>query len=167
MNDIMDKLSSIIATKRMPFTFLVGDHPVYILITLLKAENPNKYCDTVPLLGPFHTQCVMMNTIYKYYKGIELGDVLVVGGVVAEGSVGRALKGKHYKRGLHCFMLMYEALMSWLVKGKHLADATREKLEILRDMGLSKESRAAAHMALEKDANLRPHHQLIQSHECW
>ena len=34
------------------------------------------------------TQCVMMNTIYKLYKGSELGDVLMAGGVVAEGSVG-------------------------------------------------------------------------------
>ena len=109
----------------------------------------------------------MMNTIYKCYKGNELGDVLVAGGVVAEGSVGRALQGKHYKRGLHCLMLMHEALMSGLVKGKHLADAIREKLEILRDMGLSKDTRAAAHMALEKDTNFRPRHQLIQSREYW
>ena len=65
----------------------------------------------------FHTQCVMMNTIHKRYKGSELGDVLMTGGVVAEGSVDRALKGKHYKRGLRCLMLMYEALICGLVKG--------------------------------------------------
>ena len=41
----------------------------------------------------------------------------MAGGVVAEGSVDRALKGKHYKRGLYCLMLMYEALISGLVKG--------------------------------------------------
>ncbi|KAJ3585747.1 hypothetical protein NHX12_014466 [Muraenolepis orangiensis] len=157
VNDVMDKLSTIIATKRMPFAFLVGDHPVYVLITLLKAENPNKYRDIVPFLGPFHTQCVMMSAIYKRYKGSELGDVLVAGGVIAEGSVDRALKGKHYKRGLRCLRLMYEALLSQLVKGRlvpNLADETRENLEILRDTSLSKESRAAAHMALEDDADL-------------
>jgi len=33
----MDKLTIIIATKRMPFASLVGDHPVYVLITLLKS----------------------------------------------------------------------------------------------------------------------------------
>ena len=93
VNDIMDKLSTIIATKRMPFAFLVGDHPVYVLITLLKAENPAKYRDIVHFLGPFHTQCVMMSAIYKRYKGSELGDVLVAGGVIAEGSVEHALKG--------------------------------------------------------------------------
>lgn len=157
LNDAMDKLSTIIATKRMPFAFLVGDHPVYVLIILLKAENPNKYHDILPFLGPFHTQCVMMSAIYKRYKGSELGYVLVAGGVIAEGSVNCALKGKHYKRGLHCLRLMYEALISQLVKGRlmpNLADETRENLEILRDTSLSQESRAAAHAALEDDADL-------------
>ncbi|KAJ3580968.1 hypothetical protein NHX12_017231, partial [Muraenolepis orangiensis] len=123
VNDVMDKLSTIIATKRMPFA----------------------------------SCCVMMSTIYKCYKGSELGDVLVAGGVIAEGSVDRALKGKHYKRGLHCLRLMYEALLNQLVKGRlvpNLADETRENLEILRDTSLSKESRTAAHVALEDDADL-------------
>ena len=127
---------------------------MYVLISLLKAENPNEYRDIVPFLDPFHTQCVMMNTIYKCYKGSELGDVLVAGRVFAEGSVDRTLKGKHYKRGLHCLMLMYEALIRGLVKGKHLANATKEKLEIVGDIGLSQESRAAAHAALEKYTDL-------------
>ena len=37
VKDIVDKLTIIIATKRMPFAFLVGNHPTYILITLLKS----------------------------------------------------------------------------------------------------------------------------------
>ena len=32
VNDIMNKLTTIIATKHMPFAFLVGDLPVYVLI---------------------------------------------------------------------------------------------------------------------------------------
>ena len=112
VKDIIDKLVDIITTNRMPFGFIVGDHPVYGLITVLKAENPNKYSDIVPFLGPFHTQCVTMNTIYERYKGSELGEVLVAAGVIAEGSVDQALKGKHYRRGLRCLKLMYEALVS-------------------------------------------------------
>jgi hypothetical protein len=158
VKDIMDKLSAIITAKHMPFAFLVGDHPVYVLITLLKAENPDSYHDIVPFLGPFHTQCVMMSAIYKRYKGSELGEVLVAAGVIAEGSVDHALKGKHYKRGLRCLRLMYEALMSQLVKGRpittDLAEETRENLEILRDTSKSQESRTAAHVALQNDADL-------------
>jgi hypothetical protein len=96
VNDVMDKLSATIVTKSMPFAFLVGDHPVYVLITQLKAENPDKYSD---ISGPFHTQCVMMSAIYKRYNGSEFGEVLVAGGVIAEGSVDRTLKGKHCRGG--------------------------------------------------------------------
>jgi len=44
VNDIMYKLTTIIATKRMPFAFLVGDLPVYVLITLLKAASIVTLC---------------------------------------------------------------------------------------------------------------------------
>ena len=83
----MDKLTIIIATKCMPVTFLVDDHPVYVLVALLKDENTNKYCDIVPFLGPFQMQRVMMIVIYKRYTWNELGEV-----IVAESSVDRALK---------------------------------------------------------------------------
>ncbi|CAJ1076504.1 hypothetical protein KUCAC02_009111 [Xyrichtys novacula] len=158
VNDIMEKLSHIIITKHMPIAFLVGDHPVYVLVTLLKAENPDKYRDIVPFLGPFHTQCVMMSAIYKRYKGSELEDVLVAAGVIAERSVDSALKGKHYKRGLRCLRLMYEALVSQLAKERlipNLTEGTRENLDILRNTSLSQEARAAAHSALEDDADLQ------------
>jgi hypothetical protein len=157
VNDIMDKLSTIIVTKRMPFACLVGYHPVYVLITQLKAENPDKYRDIVPFLGPFHTQCVMMSAISTRYKGSELGEVLVAGGAITEGSVDRALQGKHYKRGLRCLRLMYEALISQLVKTKVIPDLavkTKDNLQILRDMSVSQESRAAAHVELEEDPGL-------------
>lgn len=52
---------------------------------------------------------------------------------------------------------MYEPLVSPLVKGRlmpNLADKMCENLEILRDASLSQECRAAAHAALEDDADL-------------
>ena len=52
MKDIMDKLTIIIAIKRNPYAFFGGDHPVYVFITQLKAENPNKYRHIDPFLGP-------------------------------------------------------------------------------------------------------------------
>ena len=81
----------------------------------------------------------------------------MAGGVIAEGSVDRALQGKHYKRGLPCLRLMYEALISQLVKKKvipALAVKTTDNIDILRDMTFSQESRAAAHAELENDADL-------------
>ena len=80
-----------------------------------------------------------MNAMYKRYNGSELGEVLVVRGVISEGSVDRALKGKHYKRGLRCLRFMYEAFMSQLVQGgltPDLADETSDNLELLRDTSI-------------------------------
>jgi len=97
-----------------------------------------------------------MSTIYKCYKWSELEELLVAGGVVAEGS-DHALKGKHYKRGLCCLKLMYEALMSQLVKVRlvaNLADKTKKNLATLRDASLTKQFIAAAHKALEDDVYL-------------
>ena len=53
--------------------------------------------------------------------------------------------------------LMYEALISQLVKKNVISDLavkTKDNLEILRDMSVSQESRAAAHVELEMDADL-------------
>ena len=43
LNDIMNKFTNIITVKHMPFAFLVGDLPVHVLVTLLKAENSVRY----------------------------------------------------------------------------------------------------------------------------
>jgi len=94
-------MDDIILTSLQLSTFLVEDLPVYVLVTLLKAENSVKYHNIVPFLSPLHTQCSMMTAIYKRYKGSELEDIFVVGEVIADSSVDQALKGKHFKRGLH------------------------------------------------------------------
>jgi len=73
-----------------------------------------------------------MSAIYKNYMGSELEDVLVAGGVIADGSVHQALKGKHFKRGLHCLELMYEALIIYL------GDKIEDNLEILRNVNFHK-----------------------------
>ena len=153
----MDKLSIIITNKHMPFAFLAGDLPVYIIITTLKAENTNKYRNIVPFLDPFHTHCVMMNAIYKRYKNSGLEDLLVAAGVIAEGSAERALKGKHYKRGLRCLSLMYEALLCQLLRERltpHLSSDVKDKLGMMRDTSQPQQSRTAAHGALLDDEDL-------------
>ena len=86
--------------------------------------------------------------IYKRNKGSESEELLVAGGVVAEGSVDHALKGKHYKWGLHCLKLTCEALVSQLVKVRlvpNLAGETKKNLVILRNPSLIQESRVAVH----------------------
>ena len=58
------------------------------MYALVMTENPNKYCDSGPFLGPFNTMC----DDERYIQVLQ-GEVLV-----AEGSVARALKGTYYTR---------------------------------------------------------------------
>lgn len=87
-----------------------------------------------------------MSPIYKRYRGNKQ-EVLVTSGVIAEGSVKHALKGRQYMRGLRGSRLMYEAFISQLVQRSlvfDLADDTKEKLELVRGISQSEESCADA-----------------------
>ena len=143
----------------MSFAVVVGDQPVYTLLVEIKSEHPEKFKQIIPFLGPFHAQCSMIYAIYKRHKGSELADVLVAAGVIAEGSVDQALKGKHYRRALRCLMLMYEAPMHMFLDRLHersqLSASTVSGIEILCDPTTnSQETLASAHKELEADSGL-------------
>ena len=94
----MVKLVEAMGKKNIPFSFLVGDLPTYKTIVQLKAENPEMYKDLIPILGAFHQQMSYIYAIYKRFKGSGMADTLVTAGVIMEGSVEQALRGKHYWR---------------------------------------------------------------------
>ena len=96
--------------KNIPFLFMVGDLSKNVLIVELKSEN------LVLVLGPFHQQLPFIYCIYKGFHGSSIADVLVSAGVIVEGSVDQALRGKHYQRGVRCIMLMREALIYSRIK---------------------------------------------------
>ena len=132
---------------------------MYTLLVEIKSEHPQEYEKIIPFLGPFHTQCCMIYAIYKRHKGSGIAEVLVAAGVIAEGSVDQALRGKHYRRALRCLSLMYEALMHLLLNrhlaGSELEASTRAQLAVLCDpMTNSQESLATAHEKLENDPSI-------------
>ena len=47
--------------KSMPFIQLVGDQPVFTLITEIKNENKDEFKKIVPVLGSFHLEMAFMN----------------------------------------------------------------------------------------------------------
>eukprot|EP00794_Sanderia_malayensis_P017851 gene17851-19634_t len=155
VNEVMNRVVAVAKKKSMPFVQLVGDQPVYTLIVQLKYENAEQFDLIVPFLGPFHTQCSFMSAINKRFKGSGLSDVLVAAGAVAEGSVDRALGGKHYKQGIRCLRLMYEALIRQIVQesigsGQHLRPETKEMLRILqKPSSTTRENLISAHDTLE------------------
>ena len=152
LSDVMLKIKGAIQRKSMPFAVVVGDQPVYTLLVEIKNEHPQQYEKIIPFLGPFHTQGCMIYAIYKRYKGSGIAEVLVAAGVIAEGSVDQALRGKHYRRDLRCLSLMYEALVHLLLARSELGVSTKAHLAVLRDaLTNSQESLANAHGMLEND----------------
>jgi len=99
--------------KSMPFIQVVGDQPVYALMVQLKYENPDKFKLVIPVLGSFNTQMSFITAINKRKKECDIADLVVAEGVIAQGSVEQALRGKHYSRGIH---MVYEVLARLLMR---------------------------------------------------
>ena len=160
INDIICKLINSMKEKKMPYSFLVGDLPTYKLILELITENPEEYKDVIPIMGAFHQQMSFIYAIYKRFKGSGISDVLVSAGVIVEGSVDQALRGKHYRRGLRCIMLWREVLIhkriTKLLEGTTLSNQAVQNLAILRNaLEETKVSLASACTELEDDESIR------------
>ena len=158
IHDIMSKMNQAMDEKDIPYAVLVGDMPVYKHIMALKCENRERFDDIIPFLAPFHTHLSFINAMYKRFKDSGIADILVAAGVIADGSVDQALRGKHYRRAIRCLRLMTESLLQCRVKTLQvtggLEQSVTEKLAILRDLDKAQPELAAAHASLEQDEGL-------------
>ena len=160
INDVMIKLVQAMEDNGMPFSFLVGDLPTYKLILELKTENSDRFVNITPVIGAFHQQMSYIYAIYKRFLGSGLSDLLISAGVIVEGSVDQALRGKHYRRGLRCIMLWREALIheriTMILNHKPLSAETICHLNILRKALLeTKASLASAYAHLENKEDIQ------------
>lgn len=158
LNNVLCKLAKAIEEKRMPFAIIVGDHPVYVLMLELKSENPLQFSKILPFMGAFHIQMSFIYTIYKRFHGSGLSDVLVAAGVIADGSVDQALRGKHFKRGVRCLRLFYETLVHHALdkrlEGSPLSEEVRSSLAKLRHE-IDAQGLADVHTELEQNAEVK------------
>ncbi|KAJ4940036.1 hypothetical protein JOQ06_029467 [Pogonophryne albipinna] len=158
--DIMVKLVEALRKKNIPLSFLVGDLPTYKTIVQLKAENSEMYKDLIPILGAFHQQMSYIYAIYKRFKGSGMADTLVTAGVIMEGSVEQALRGKHYRRGVRCILLWREVLIQQgltnILEHEELSENIKENLNTLRNaLTDTREALQAVHSNLEDDDGMK------------
>lgn len=158
INDVLCKLAKAIEEKEMPFVIVVGDHPVYVLMLELKCENPDKFSKILPFMAAFHIQMSFIYTIYKRFHGCGISDVLVAAGVIADGSVDQALRGKHFKRGVRCLRLFYETLVHHALdkhlEGSPLSEEIKSSLAKLRHE-IDAQELADVHAELEKNEEMK------------
>ena len=81
-------------------------------------------------------------------------------GVVVEGSVDQALRGKHYRQGVQCILLWKEVLiqnqLSKILEHKELSEDIKENLNILRNaLTETQEALQTAYCDLENDADMK------------
>ena len=58
------------------------------------------YENVIPLISGFHALLVYLKILYKKYNCLGLQDWWVDAGAIQEGSVCKAIEGKHYQRGI-------------------------------------------------------------------
>ena len=95
-----------------------------------------------------------MSAIYKRFDGSCLCDILVAAQVIAEGSVHKTLRGKHYKRNIRCLRLMYEALSRRMIRKAmqndvSLSKIAKEKIAILQESSTTPEQKQQVYLELE------------------
>jgi len=159
VHEVMERMVAAATTKNMPFIQLVGDQPVYALIVQIRYEHPDQFSIILPSMGPFHIHCSFIYAIDKRFHGSGLSDILVTAGVIAEGSVDQALRGKHYKRSIRCLRLMYEALIRRLIQhsiqhGASVPEEIRHQLIVMRDPSSTSQERQNSYAQLESNPNI-------------
>lgn len=70
-------------------------------------------------MGVFHTTCIFMATIGKWFADAGLRDLCVEAGVIADGSISGVIDGHRYNRAVRLHKLLYEAFLRLAWKGFH------------------------------------------------
>ena len=89
-----------------------------------------------------------------------MADTSVTAGVVVEGSVDQALRGKHYRRGVRCIQLWRKALinkrLAKILEHEELSEDIKENLKTLRNaLTETQEALQKAHKDLEEDGDVK------------
>ena len=69
------------------------------------------------MMGMFHMLMMFKHTLSKRFSAAALRDLVIQSGIIAEGSVDKALSGKMYTRGVWLYKLAYEAITRKLLDG--------------------------------------------------
>ena len=88
----------------------VFDQAIYSKAIEVKWKEKEKFKNVVLMMGMFHMLMMFMSILNKRFADAGLRDILILSGVIAEGSADRALCGKMYNRGVRTYKLMYEAV---------------------------------------------------------
>ena len=105
----MERALKIVESLKLTSIVCVFDQVIYLKAIKIKWKEKQKFNGCVLMMGMFHMLMMFMHIISKRFSAAGLPDVQIQGGVIAEGSVHKALSGKMYNRGVRLYKLAYEA----------------------------------------------------------
>ena len=100
----------IIESLRLTSIVCVFDQAIYSKAIEIKWKEKEKFKCCVLMMGMFHTLMMFMHILSKRFSSAGLRDVLIQSGIIAEGSVDKALSRKMYNRGVRLYKLTYKAI---------------------------------------------------------
>ena len=106
----MNRALKIIESLKLPSIVCVFNKAIYSKAIEIKWNEKQKFNNCVLMMGMFHMLMMFMHILSKRFSAAGLRDVLIQSGVVAEGSVDKALSRKMYNRGIRLCKLAYEAI---------------------------------------------------------
>ena len=112
MKTVFETLSKAAQTKeemKLKSIIVVFDQAIYSKAVEIIWKHGDLFSDIVPRLGAFHTICVLLSVIGKWFGPVGLRDIIIESGVIEEGSIEAVLNGKAYNRAVRFHKLIYEA----------------------------------------------------------
>ena len=100
----------IVSSLNLKSIVCVFDQAIYSKAIKLRWKEQEKFSSCVLMMGMFHMLMMYMHILSKRFSDAGVHDVLIQSSVIAEGSVGKALCGKMYNRGVRMYKLIYEAI---------------------------------------------------------
>lgn len=128
---------------RLKSVVFVFDQAFYAKAVEVQWKNRDVFKDLVLMLGGFHLLMMYLAILGCRYGDAGLREIAVQSEVIAEGSIDKALEGKHYNRAVRMHKVMYEALCRLLYEKFEawMADNNPEVLsqsrEFLEDLKLN------------------------------
>ena len=106
----MLRVLKIVSSLNLKSIVCVFDQAIYCKAIEIQWKEQEKFSSCVLMMDMFLMLMMYMHILSKRFSDAGVHDVLIQSSVIAEGSVGKALCGKMYNRGVRMYKLIYEAI---------------------------------------------------------
>ncbi len=112
----MDAILQMVDDLAISHVFVHADEAIASKMLIISWLHDGKYDKIIALMGGFHTILVSLKILGKKFTCLGLRDWWVDAGIIAEGSVEKAMDGHHYHRSVRLHKQSFEALLHFRIK---------------------------------------------------